>query len=86
MTLNLTLNDTNSLKKTRENTKKDFHNWLPKEVNGAGEFWLLVSEPGKKRKWAVLVAPLSKSKNSTTVLHHFSSRIDLDRSPELNYR
>ena len=38
--------------------------------------WLLVSEPGKKRKWAVLVALCSKFRNSTTILHHFSSRID----------
>ena len=50
------------------------------------EIWLLVSEPGRKRKWAVLVAPWSKLRNSTTVLHHFSSRIDLDRSQELKYR
>ena len=49
-------------------------------------FWVLDSEPGKIRKWAVLDAPWSKLRNSTTVLHHFSSRIDLDRSQELKYR
>ena len=48
--------------------------------------WALDSEPGKIRKWAVLIAPWSKWRNSTTILHHFSSRIDLDRSQELKYR
>ena len=39
----------------------------------------------KHEKVFVLVAPLSKLKNSTTVVHHFLSRIDLDRSQELKY-
>ena len=37
----------------------------------------------KHEKVIVLVAPYSKLKNSTTVVHHFSSWIDLDRCQNL---
>ena len=40
----------------------------------------------KHEKVLVLVALVSKLRNFTTVVHRFSSRIDLDRYQELKYR
>ena len=56
--------------KRRLRENRDFSRWENKQ---------------KHEQVLVLDAPLSKLKYSTTTVHHFLSRIDLDRSQNLKY-
>ena len=72
-----------------ENEFKTYKEVIDEMEKAAQPYETAIFQDGKvnknKKKMFKMDAPWAKSRNSTSVVHHFLSRIDLDRSQNLEY-